>query len=89
MRLSENMAVDIDMQKYRSIVITAEGMWLSFKKTVRFCGGEKRVKRLIEEGKLRFEKDDGAPNTMWRFNAADVFRNPRPLTRGGRNACVK
>lgn len=84
MVLLEGLSAEVDMQKYRSIISTAEDMRLSFKKTVRFCGGEKRVFRLIDEGKLRYEKEEGAPNTMWKFNAADVFRNPKPLVRGGR-----
>ena len=83
------MNIEIDLQKYESLLNTARTMWFSYKKTVRFCGGEKRVSRLIDEGRLRFEKNEGAPNSMWKFNAADVFSNPKPLIKGSKIANVK
>lgn len=41
-------------------------------------GGKKRLYRLVEQGKIRFEKPCGKQNGKWHCNAADVLRYAIP-----------
>lgn len=68
-------AVSIMALKYRSLLIIAESMYVSQKKAVKFIRGEKRLQRLVEEGRIRYDKPFGATNTMWRYNLADILKN--------------
>jgi len=43
--------------------------------TVKFVRGEKRLQRLVDEGRIRYDKPFGATNTMWRYNLADILKN--------------
>lgn len=61
--------------KYRSLLIIAETMHVSQKKAVKFVMGEKRLQRLVDEGRIRYDKPFGATNTMWRYNLADILKN--------------
>lgn len=61
--------------KYRSLLILTESMYVSQKKAVKLVRGEKRLQRLMDEGKIRYNKPLGAPNTKWRFNLADIIKN--------------
>lgn len=61
--------------KYQSLLIIAEKMYVSQKKAVKFVRGEKRLQRLVEEGRVRYDKPFGASNTMWRYNLADILKN--------------
>ena len=61
--------------KYRSLLIIAETMHVSQKKAVKFVRGEKRLQRLVDEGRIRYDKPFGATNTMWRYNLADILKN--------------
>lgn len=74
-------AVRIMALKYRSLLIIAESMYVSQKKAVKFIRGEKRLQRLVDEGKIRYDKSFGAPNTMWRYNLADIIKNVKTDTR--------
>lgn len=67
--------VSIMASKYRSLLIIAESMYVSQKKAVKLLRGEKRLQRLIDEGRIRYDKPFGATNTMWRYNLADVIKN--------------
>lgn len=72
MELSES---SIMVLKYRSLLKIAESMYVSQKKAVKFVRGEKRLQRLVEEGRIRYDKPMGASNTMWRYNLADILKN--------------
>lgn len=49
-----------------------------FKKSCRIVGGEARLVRLIEQGKIRAEKTNAqAQNGKWFCNAGDVLRYAR------------
>lgn len=67
--------VSIMALKYRSLLIIAENMYVSQKKAVKFVRGEKRLQRLVDEGRIRYDKPFGASNTMWRYNLADILKN--------------
>lgn len=67
--------VSIMASKYRSLLIIAESMYVSQKKAVKLLRGEKRLQRLIDEGRIRYDKPFGSANTMWRYNLADVIKN--------------
>lgn len=68
-------AVSIMASKYRSLLIIAESMYVSQKKAVKLVRGEKRLQRLVDEGRIRYDKPFGAINTMWRYNLADIIKN--------------
>ena len=67
-------------QKYLSLLRRAEKIHVSYKRAVMLVGGEKRLENLMLAEKVRYTKPPGAPNTMWRINLADVFRNVKPMT---------
>ncbi len=68
-------AMSIMASKYRSLLIIAESMYVSQKKAVKLLRGEKRLQRLLDEGRIRYDKPFGSTNTMWRYNLADVIKN--------------
>ncbi len=68
-------ALSIMASKYRSLLIITEDMYVSQKKAIKMLRGEKRLQRLIDEGRIRYDKPFGATNTMWRYNLADVIKN--------------
>lgn len=68
-------SVSIMALKYRSLLMIAESMYVSQRKAVKFVRGEKRLQRLVEEGRIRYDKPFGAPNTMWKYNLADILKN--------------
>ncbi|MCM1318780.1 MAG: helix-turn-helix domain-containing protein [Muribaculaceae bacterium] len=51
-----------------------------FSKTeaMQIVGGKKRLYRLVEQGKIRFEKPTNKQNGKWYCNAADVLRFAMP-----------
>lgn len=65
-------------QKYQSLLRRAERIHVSYRRAVMLVGGEKRLEKLMLAEKIRYRKPDGAPNTMWRINLADVIRNVKP-----------
>ena len=71
------LAKEVIVKKYLSFLRRAESQQVSWKKAVKLIGGEKRLERLIIEGKLRYHKPEGAANTKWRFNLADIVKNAR------------
>lgn len=73
--------VEAIVKKYLSFLKRAEKQEVSWKKAVILVGGEKRLESLMEEGKIRFFKPDGARNTKWRFNLADIVKNTRTDSR--------
>lgn len=73
----ESIPVEVIVKKYLSFLGRAEKQEVSWKKAAVLIGGEKRLEALMEEGKIRFFKPDGARNTKWRFNLADIVRNSR------------
>jgi hypothetical protein len=68
---------DIIVRKYLSFLRRAEKHDVSWKKAAVLVGGEKRLERLMAEGRVRFNKPEGAANTKWRFNLADIVKNAR------------
>jgi hypothetical protein len=75
----DTMAKDVIVKKYLTFLQRAEKHEVSWKKASSLIGGEKRLERLMNEGRIRFSKPDGASNTMWRFNLADVVKNARTV----------
>lgn len=75
--------VSIMALKYRSLLIIAESMYVSQKKAVKLVRGEKRLQRLVDEGRIRYDKPFGASNTMWRYNLADIIKNVKTDPRLG------
>ncbi len=75
-----DIAVDVMAQKYQSLLRRTERLHVSYRKAVMLVGGEKRLERLMLEGKVRYSKPEGSVNTMWRFNFSDIIRNVKPLT---------
>lgn len=84
------MSENLEIYKFKALCSCLDGMHCSYKKAVKIVGGEKRLQRLMEEEKVRYEKPYGAPNTMWRFNLSDIITqvNPR-LVRRAYNANKK
>lgn len=68
---------EVLVKRYLSFLRRAEKQDVSWKKAALLVGGEKRLQRLIEEGRIRSSKPDGAPNTKWVINLADVVENAR------------
>ena len=73
------LSIRLMAQKYQSLLRRTESIHVSYKKAVKLVGGEKRLERLMLAEKVRYTKPDGNPNTMWRFNLADIVRNVKPL----------
>ena len=67
--------------KFASLEQRLESVVFSYRKAVRIVGGEKRLERLLLDGKIRYEKPEGSRNSMWQFNAADVILNVKPAKR--------
>lgn len=76
------LSLQLIAQKYLSLLRRTESLCVSYKKAVKLVGGEKRLERLMLEGKVRYSKPEGSTNTMWRFNLADIIKNVKPLTEG-------
>lgn len=75
------LQIEVQAQKYRSLVSRFTGLTFSWTMAERLVGGEKRLKRLMQEGKVQYDKPFGAPNTRWMFNAEDIVRNVKPQLR--------
>lgn len=74
-----DIAVDVMAQKYQSLLMRTERLHVSYRRAVVLVGGEKRLERLMLEGRVRYSKPEGSVNTMWRFNFADIIRNVKPM----------
>ena len=72
--------VAIMAQKYESILERTKDMTFSYAVAVRLVGGRKRLERLMQEEKVRYDKPFGSANTRWQFAAADILSNVKPLT---------
>ena len=66
-------------QKYESILERTKDMTFSYAVAVKLVGGRKRLERLMQENKVRFDKPFGAVNTKWQFSANDILSNVKPL----------
>jgi len=66
-------------QKYESILERTKDMTFSWAIAVKLVGGKKRLERLMQENKVRFDKPFGATNTKWQFVACDILSNIKPL----------
>lgn len=64
--------------RFRSLVVRLRGVEFSRRLAVRLLGGEKRLERLLLQGKIHATKRQGASNTMWRFDAAEVVMYVKP-----------
>lgn len=71
----KSLAEEIMALKFCSLLMLTDNMYVSQKKAVRLVRGEKRLQRLMDEGRIRYEKPFGAKNTMWKFNLSDIIRN--------------
>lgn len=75
------LQIEVQAQKYRSLVSRFTGLTFSWAMAQRLVGGEKRLKRLMAENKVRYDKPFGAANTRWMFNAEDIVCNVKPQLR--------
>ena len=66
-------------QKYESILERTKGMTFSYAMAVKLVGGRKRLERLMQENKIRYDKPFGTMNTRWQFAASDILSNVKPL----------
>lgn len=64
--------------RYKSLLGRLQGIEFSWTLSVRLLGGEKRLRNLLDKGKIHATKRPGAPNTMWRFNAVEVVAYVKP-----------
>lgn len=71
------------IQKYGSLLERTRGLYFSWALARRIVGGEKRLVRLMEEGKIHGFKPDGASNVQWKIDAAEVIANVKPMREGG------
>lgn len=62
-----------DEIRYKSLLIAMENKTVSFRTATIIVGGEVRLTRLMESGKIRYEKKHN-----YIINAADCYRNIRP-----------
>lgn len=77
-------SVAIMAQKYESIIERTKDMTFSYAIAVKLVGGRKRLERLMQENKVRYDKPFGSVNTRWQFSANDILSNvkPLPISRG-------
>ena len=69
--------INLDSARLDVIYRIMNGETFGMKKASRIVGGQSRLMRLIEEGKIRTEKRAMAQNGKWYCNAGDVLRYAR------------
>ena len=70
--------INLDAARLDVIYRVMNGEVFGLKKASRIVGGQQRLMRLIEEGKVRAEKrNTTAQNGKWMCNAGDVLRYAR------------
>ena len=77
--MKNELNIMVAVQKYNSILCRMEGFHFSWAMAKRIVGGEKRLIRLMDEEKIHGYKPDGAPNSQWQINAAEVLANVKPM----------
>lgn len=79
--MSNDLRTVVIVQKYNSILTRMKGRTFSFAMAKQIVGGEKRLMRLMDEEKIHGYKPDGAPNSQWKIDAAEVLANVKPMIR--------
>lgn len=70
--------INLEAARLDVIYRIMNGETFGLKKASRIVGGQSRLMRLIEEGKVRAEKRNStAQNGKWMCNAGDVLRYAR------------
>lgn len=69
----------VKVQKYESLLNRMKGRTFSWNMAQHLVGGEKRLMRLMEGGRIHGVKPDGAPNSQWQIDATEVILNVKPL----------
>ena len=70
--------INLDAARLDVIYRVMNGEVFGLKVASRIVGGQSRLMRLIEEGKVRAEKrNSSAQNGKWMCNAGDVLRYAR------------
>lgn len=69
--------INLDSARLDVIYRIMNGEVFGLKQASRIVGGQTRLLRLIEEGKVRAEKRSTAQNGKWMCNASDVLRFAR------------
>lgn len=64
--------------RFKSLLGRLRGVEFSWSLSVKLLGGEKRLRSLLMKGKIHATKREGAANTMWRFDAAEVVAYVKP-----------
>ena len=75
----DDMVTFVKVQKYESLVSRLRGYSFSWRVAKKIVGGEKRLRRLIEEEKIHGYKPPGSYNSQWKLDAAEVISNVKPL----------
>lgn len=79
--MNNDLKTVVIVQKYNSILTRMKGRTFSFAMAKQIVGGEKRLMRLMDEEKIHGYKPDGAPNSQWKIDAAEVLANVKPMIR--------
>lgn len=79
--MNNDLKTMVIVQKYNSILTRMKGRTFSFAMAKQIVGGEKRLIRLMDEEKIHGFKPDGAPNSQWKIDAAEVLANVKPMIR--------
>lgn len=74
-----SLSTEIMAQKYQSILARTDDMTFPWTVACKLVGGRKRLERLMQEEKVRYDKPFGAVNTHWQFSASDILSNVKPL----------
>lgn len=69
--------INLEAARLDVIYRIMNGETFGLKKASRIVGGQTRLMRLIEEGKIRTEKRSNTQNGKWFCNAGDVLRYAR------------
>jgi len=77
--MSGELKTMVIVQKYNSILTRMKGRTFSWAMAKQIVGGEKRLMRLMDEEKIHGFKPDGAPNSQWKIDAAEVLANVKPM----------
>lgn len=78
--MSDYFSTSVKVQKYDSLLERMKGKMFSWAMAQHIVGGEKRLARLMEEEKIHGFKPEGAPNTQWQINAAEVLSFVKPIS---------
>lgn len=69
---------DIENRLLENILAVTEGMTVGKRKAARIVGGEKKLERLLVEGKVGCTGKGKGQSGKWRFDLSQVLQHCRP-----------